>query len=191
MSSILYKYNFKLKDLRILRQFSSPRYNSTGTNTSNKQEIQQAIRSAQAIELFRSSFYKSSKNSINISISDLDQLILSEKVRPSLTIGVVETIGFLAGNLVRIIPANHVTSYTTKIIDEAITEQLNDSIRRLQSSENIDVKETLKFHRDVSTTNSNEFNHMNNDNLNSSKVTSTDIFISSSIRKIFSISECI
>lgn len=126
-----------------------------------KSEVASIIRSAQAVESFRANFYKSSQADINISLNDIDHMINSGKVRPSLLLGVYEGLGYAAGSIVRLSPINRydISRFVTEVIDDASTQQMNDSIRFLSSQESSsslddqfavnDVKETLKFHRDI------------------------------------------
>ena len=121
---------------------------SSPTNASN---LSAYIRSAHCTEIFRSTFYKASRAVITITPGDLDDIIVSEKVRPSLLLGCFETLGNGLGTAARFAPTQ-ITTALTKIIDDAASQQFNDSIREISlmgSESNDDVKETIKYHRDL------------------------------------------
>lgn len=111
----------------------------------------QYIRNAQAAEIFRSSFYKLKNSDSAIPTEDLDQLVVMEKSRPSALIGLTEFTGSCLGLVSRYIPAP-VGTIVQQAVDEATIQQFNDSIRSMQENQvdNVDIKETLKFHRDLS-----------------------------------------
>jgi demethoxyubiquinone hydroxylase (CLK1/Coq7/Cat5 family) len=112
--------------------------------------IEESIRSAQAVETFRSAYYKSAKTPATLSMTDITQILLAERVRPSLFINLFEVLGHASGSIARIAPIRDAESLLTAAIDNAATQQLNDSIRRLSSLDGAeDVRETLKFHRDI------------------------------------------
>jgi len=57
-----------------------------------------SIRSAQAIELLRTTYFKSKISATTISpISDLDYLLVEKRCRPSIFLGVFESGGFILG----------------------------------------------------------------------------------------------
>ena len=88
---------------------------------------------------------------ITITPGDLDDIIVSEKVRPSLLLGCFETLGNGLGTAARFAPTQ-INTALTKIIDDAASQQFNDSIREISlmgSESNDDVKETIKYHRDL------------------------------------------
>eukprot|EP01041_Mallomonas_annulata_P002946 gene2946-5791_t len=110
------------------------------------------IRGAQAAECFRSTYSQSSNSSVRISSSDLDDIVCTRYVRPSILIGFWGTLGAVVGSISRFTP-RPVKNAIEKIVDDAVQEQLNDSIRKMQDEGlggDIDVKETIKFHRDLS-----------------------------------------
>lgn len=112
--------------------------------------IEDSVRSAQAVETFRSAYYKAAKTQATLSMTDITQILLAERVRPSLFINVFEALGHASGTVARFAPTKDVESLFTKAIDNAATQQLNDSIRQLSTVENAeDVRETLKFHRNI------------------------------------------
>ena len=116
------------------------------------------IRSAHSTEIFRSRFYKYSQSDIIISARDLDEIIIQEKVRPSIFLELYGALGTGLGIISRISP-KPCSTLLTKIVDDAVSQQLNDSIRELSSAEvidNCDIKETLKYHRDLKSTNDSE-----------------------------------
>ena len=110
------------------------------------------IRNAQAAEIFRSSYFQSKNQEMHIPVEDLDQLVAKERVRPSILLGAFELTGFGLGLVTRFAPKS-VASVVSQAIDDATVQQFNDSIRKmhadLDGESNIDVKETLKYHRDL------------------------------------------
>lgn len=112
------------------------------------------IRSAHCTEIFRAEFYKARKSDVTISPRDLDEIIVDFKVRPSILVGFMELAGSGLGTLARITP-QPCGSIITKVIEDAASQQFNDSIRDLAAADehhaNDDVKETLKYHRDLNT----------------------------------------
>ena len=106
------------------------------------------LRKAHAAEIFRSAYGRSQGLS-SISVQDLDELVSSRKIRPSLVVGVAEVSGHLLGGLSKLLPSQ-VSGFVTSAIDEAVKVQFNDSIRDLSTevSEDGELKETLKYHRD-------------------------------------------
>lgn len=143
--------------------------------------IAKTIRNAQATEIFRKNFYQMKNQESFIPLDDLDHLIVSEKIRPSLFINIFEFTGKSLGMITKYSPSI-VSNIIVHAIDESATQQFNDSIRNMQSTNdnsNIeinmkceDIKETLKFHRDLrnisqdSTNNNNPTMSNNNDNDN-------------------------
>jgi Ubiquinone biosynthesis protein COQ7 len=131
------------------RRASTIRILST-SNESNT-NLSSYIRSAHCTEVFRSTYYKASRAVITITPGDLDDIIVSEKVRPSILLGCFETLGSGLGTAARFAPTQF-TSALTKIVDDAASQQFNDSIREISSmgsEANDDVKETIKYHRDL------------------------------------------
>ena len=117
----------------------------------NGGDLSPFIRNAQCTEIFRSNFYKASRAIITITPGDLDDIIVSEKVRPSILLGCFETLGNGLGAVARFAPSQ-ISSVMTKVIDDAASQQFNDSIREISaigSDSNDDVKETIKYHRDL------------------------------------------
>ena len=109
------------------------------------------IRNAHCTEIFRSTFYKASRAVITITPGDLDDIIVSEKVRPSILLGCFEALGTGLGTVARFSP-NQLTGALTKMVDDAASQQFNDSIREISAlgpDLNDDVKETIKYHRDL------------------------------------------
>ena len=123
--------------------------NSNFTSSSSKL-ISEKLRNAQASELFRSNYYQSKNSDSFISLNDLDQLIVQERVRPSILLDIYAITGQGLGLLSRLSPKS-CSNMITAIIDESTTQQFNDSIRSMQLNEviNYDIKETLKYHRDL------------------------------------------
>lgn len=121
------------------------------TNSANTDNLSSYIRSAHCTEIFRSTYYKASKAVITITPGDLDDIIVSEKVRPSILLGCFETFGLGLGTVARFAPTQ-ISSVLTKVIDDAASQQFNDSIREISlmgSESTDDVKETIKYHRDL------------------------------------------
>jgi len=129
--------------------------------STNGGTVKTYLRQAQSIELFRSKFCQTIGSNTSISIRDIDDLIKANNVRPSSLMAGVEFLGFATGMAYKITPTP-IKSYIVKGVNDAVAYQLNNSIRDLQeedpsSSSNVaeghlkaDVKDTLKFHRDVS-----------------------------------------
>jgi hypothetical protein len=108
------------------------------------------VRNAHASEIFRAAFFNLRTGESIIPVEDLDQLIVREKVRPSLSLTPLEVVGGGLGLLSRFAP-KRVADALSEAVDDATTQQFNDSVRTMQldSVENVDVKETLKYHRDL------------------------------------------
>ena len=114
------------------------------------------LRLAHASEIFRSSFYEAKHVSTSVSCLDLDQLIVSERARPSLLILPFELAGKTLGVIAKYSPSN-ISSSLLEVVDEATIQIYNDSIRDMQHMENNnnentgsnDVKEALKYHREI------------------------------------------
>ena len=120
-------------------------------SSSNVDNLSSYIRSAHCTEIFRSTYYKASKAIITITPGDLDDIIVSEKVRPSVLLGCFENFGSALGTVARFAPT-HISSVLTKVVDDAAQQQFNDSIREISamgSESHDDVKETIKYHRDL------------------------------------------
>lgn len=130
-----------------------------------------ALRRAHASEIFRSSFYKAKRSDVTLSCLDFDQLVVSEKVRPSLFTSLFELSGKGLGLACRLSPSKACSNLLTEAIDDATISQFNDIIRDIKSEENRDnnnlsengstrsdnegsnccedVKETIKYHRSI------------------------------------------
>lgn len=108
------------------------------------------VRTAHAAESFRSSFYESLHSDINISVTDLEELIKLERVRPSALLDGYKCVGKSLGLLSRVMPTA-VKDLVTEAVDDATIRQFNNSIRSMQTEEqeNVDIKESLKYHRDI------------------------------------------
>jgi hypothetical protein len=121
------------------------------TPSRNETILSSYIRNAHCTEIFRSTFYKASRAVITITPGDLDDIIVSEKVRPSILLGCLEVLGTGLGTVARFSP-NQLTGALTKMVDDAASQQFNDSIREISAlgpDINDDVKETIKYHRDL------------------------------------------
>lgn len=164
-STMIPKYTStcKLKGLRSCHRiaFNSSQNCSVHGSSKNQKSacfldsdsIRQSVRSAQAVELFRQNYYNASNASVNISLTDISQVMLSERVRPSAFIGLLGGLGYASGTIARIVPVPGIAKVFTKAIDDAAQQQLNDSVRSLSIESSDDgaeeVKEMLKFHRDI------------------------------------------
>jgi len=140
------------------KSFSTNNYNNVFNNSSTTSKstfISEKLRNAQASEIFRYNYYQSKSSDSFITINDLDQLIVQERVRPSILIDIYAITGHGLGLLSRLSPKSCGNTLTS-IVDESTTQQFNDSIRSMQLHEviNYDIKETLKYHRDLTSHNS-------------------------------------
>ena len=123
------------------------------------------IRKAQASEVFRYAYYNSSKSNNNtISVSDIDDLVSENRVRPSILLNGYELLGSSIGLLSKIAPSS-CTKIIDSIVEDATTQQFNDSLRSLGSDTNEDIKLTFKIHRDFNSNNDGNINTIN-DNTN-------------------------
>lgn len=128
-------------------------------------EVKTYLRQAQSIELFRSKFCQTIGSDVSISVGDIDDLVKTNNVRPSSLIAGVELLGLATGIAYKLTPSP-VKSYIVKGVNDAVAYQLNNSIRDLQDDDHnkssstatasaaenylrADVKDTLKFHRDI------------------------------------------
>ena len=126
---------------------------SSNNNNSKININDEHLRKAQATEIFRSSYYDYSKsNSNTISVRDLDDLVSDLRVRPSILIPSYELLGKSIGLLSKLAPKSF-SKVIDEIIEEATTQQFNDSLRSLVGTDaNDDIKITLKIHRDFNNT---------------------------------------
>lgn len=125
----------------------------TLNKVSSAKSAEDAIRNAQAAELFRASYFDAIRASNRISAQDLDDLVSSHRVRPSALLGAYQFGGVLLGSFGRLAPKT-VSELVSKAVDSATVQQFNDSIRSNQmetQSMPEDTKETLKYHRDFET----------------------------------------
>lgn len=117
-----------------------------------------AIRSTQAAESLREAFARSSGASTVVTSTDIDYYVGSLKARPSVAVDLFSGIGFALGTASRVLlplPVCH--KALVHSVDEACRRSINDDLRDLSeggSSEDADlyseVRETLKYHRDIS-----------------------------------------
>lgn len=107
------------------------------------------LRRAHAAEAFRATFAKISGGH-SVSTLDLEELMMQNRVRPSALLGLY-TLGACAlGVLDRGLKLAGTTDCVSKVVEDAVQQQFNDSIRDMQKmEEDEETKETLKFHRDV------------------------------------------
>lgn len=124
------------------------------SSTSSTSSLQAVARNVQAAEIFRSSFLEGSRSSERISPSDLDDLIISRKARPSILIGFYQAGGLVLGNVAKLAPKVVAESIHTVVHDVTI-QQFNDGIRDIQQCgdptnfADLEMKETVKYHRDL------------------------------------------
>jgi demethoxyubiquinone hydroxylase (CLK1/Coq7/Cat5 family) len=114
-----------------------------------------------------------------MSVRDLDDLVSDLRVRPSILIPSYELLGKSIGLLSKLAPKSF-SKVIDEIIEEATTQQFNDSLRSLVGTDaNDDIKITLKIHRDFNNTNINnddtKNNNNNNNNNNSSSSSSSKV----------------
>ncbi len=131
-----------------------------------KDEVGKHIRRAQAVEVFRASYCQYSNvggnsDTVSVSVADIDDILIDSKVRPSALLGAFSVAGGLLGVASALSPIKQCTQLMNKIVDEATETVLNDSVRDISitiedggnSGGNAnaygDIKDTLKFHRDV------------------------------------------
>jgi len=157
--SIGRNYNYSMKFL------SSNKYNFNDSSLTEASAsfISEKLRNAQASEIFRSNYYQSKNSDSFIPVNDLDQLIVQERVRPSILLDIYAITGHGLGLISRFSPKT-CENMLTSIIDESTTQQFNDSIRSMQLHEviNYDIKETLKYHRDLNSNGGSETSHSSN-----------------------------
>ena len=159
--SIGCNYNYSVK-------FSSSNkynFNDSSLTEASASFISEKLRNAQASEIFRSNYYQSKNSDSFIPVNDLDQLIVHERVRPSILLDIYAITGHGLGLISRFSPKT-CENMLTSIIDESTTQQFNDSIRSMQLHEviNYDIKETLKYHRDLNSNEGSETSSSSNDN---------------------------
>lgn len=106
------------------------------------------IRRAQSAEAFRSAYSSASKNSVSISVADIDDLVKENYVRPSPLINAFQLGGLALGSLARVMPSS-CTNIVTSIVDEAARTSLNNGLREGGDGMQGDIKDTLKYHRDM------------------------------------------
>jgi len=145
--SIGRNYNYSMKFFLSSNKYN---FNDSSLTEASASFISEKLRNAQASEIFRSNYYQSKNSDSFIPVNDLDQLIVQERVRPSILLDIYAITGHGLGLISRFSPKTCETMLTS-IIDESTTQQFNDSIRSMQSHEviNNDIKETLKYHRDL------------------------------------------
>jgi len=115
--------------------------------------MKDGVRNAQAAEVFRAAFLDASRANTRISVTDLDELVVAEKVRPSLLLPAFEIAGTALGLTARFIPSKEYSTFIATTVHEATIQQFNDIVRdmHLEHEVNEDTKETLKYHRDLET----------------------------------------
>jgi len=83
-------------------------------------------------------------------VQDLDDVVRESRSRPSALLPVYGLVGSALGSLALAIPQSY-SSALTKVVHDVAEQSLNDSIRDLASVADCgdDVRETLKYHRDL------------------------------------------
>ena len=163
------------------------------------------LRQAQSIELFRSQFYRTSNSDVTISVNDIDDLIKHSQVRPSLLITPFECLGATIGTVYRFSPTP-IKTYIANGVNLAVSNQFNNNIRELQDDDqdeeytpntittssasdfSNEVKETLKYHRDVSV-DSNHANTHDTSSTASSILSSTTNAVGLGLNSLFTLSK--
>ena len=107
-----------------------------------------ALRSTQAAEVFRSNYAKMAGSDVTIQTTALDHLVGETQTRPSVLIDVYGVVGGVLGMITRGAP-RELKNAVSGSVDEAVRRSLNDDIRDMDKNEEEEVKETLKFHRDI------------------------------------------
>ena len=120
--------------------------------------VSSVVRSAQAVEVFRSSYLNNRDKNLSVSTADIDDLIVLKDIRPSLLVGILDLTGKATGALTKVLP-NSSSEVLNRIVNDCSVQELNDGMRSIYNvSECEDIKATLKFHRDIVT-----FNERDND----------------------------
>jgi demethoxyubiquinone hydroxylase (CLK1/Coq7/Cat5 family) len=125
-----------------------------GRRQGESNSLEGVIRSVHAAEIFRASFLEASRSSDRISPSDLDDVVISKNVRPSIFVGLYEMGGKVLGTAAKIGPPNF-AQIVSKVVNDAAIQQFNDGIRDIQQCGDphalgdMDLKETIKYHRDL------------------------------------------
>ena len=171
---------------------------------SSSQASKAFLRQAQSIELFRSQFYRTSNSDVTISVNDIDDLIKHSQVRPSLLITPFECLGATIGTVYRFSPTP-IKTYIANGLNLAVSNQFNNNIRDLQddtqdtehafnsispsaSDFSNEVKETLKYHRDVSV-DSNHADTSDASSTASSILSSTTNIVGLGLNSLFTLSK--
>lgn len=136
----------------------------SGTTTANPETVKEeeeashqipiteALRHAQASEMFRRSYLFGQRAQNRVSVSDIDDLMIANRSRPSLLLGVLQFSGATLGMVSRVLPKD-CSNNLNQVVQEATIQQFNDIIRDLQhQSDCEDTKETIKYHRDLEAT---------------------------------------
>jgi demethoxyubiquinone hydroxylase (CLK1/Coq7/Cat5 family) len=135
-------------------------------------ELENHIRKAQSIEMFRSKFFHTIGSDVTISSTDIDDLVKENYVRPSILIFGIETLGSVTGTIYRYSPYP-IKQYMISGVNRAVSDQFNGSLRDLQDDESkelpdnlyslkSDIRETLKYHRDATIHNNNNDDKVSN-----------------------------
>ena len=101
--------------------------------TRNSSSLQDGVRNAQAAEIFRAAFLNSSRANTRISVTDLDELVVSHKVRPSALLPAFELAGTALGIASRLIPSKECSNFISTTVHDATIQQFNDIVRDMQS----------------------------------------------------------
>lgn len=121
-----------------------------GSRIINEQD--EPLRNAQASEIFRSAFFDGVRAQNRVSPQDIEDMMASQRARPSLILPVYQIMGLTLGTMARFSPTEYKHA-VEKAVQSATVQQFNDSIRNIQAdgNESLDTKETLKYHRDLQT----------------------------------------
>lgn len=113
-------------------------------------EVNRIIRNTHAAEVFRSAYLESSRSPIRISTSDLDDVVMAQRTRPSALLGLFTVAGGVLGTASRVLPGSCKQVVHT-MVNDVTMQQMNDNVRELQTMHvsNDDLKETIKYHRDM------------------------------------------
>ena len=146
---------------RYLKELSSSHYRSAASHSfysfystsfshssssSSSSCSSNTLRLGHASEIFRSSFLKARDPGLSYSVDDLDQMVITEKCRPSILIPLWECSSFIAGKITTILPMSAQSS-VERAVNSAVVQVLNDCVRDAEG--NVDAKESFKYHRDL------------------------------------------
>jgi demethoxyubiquinone hydroxylase (CLK1/Coq7/Cat5 family) len=118
----------------------------------SSEALSEHLRKAHATELFRIAFNEARNSHTSLSANDLDEMMASQKTRPSVLLDSYQVLGFAFGKLSYFTP-DSCGRILSRVVDESAVRQFNDSIRKIQQNDSSndleDLKETLKYHRSI------------------------------------------